>query len=56
MFVESQRVHIKVKDRGESVRELMIKRKQLQETVLSYLGVFTICTFSILICLLVYCC
>ena len=52
---------------GESVSELMIKKKkQLQETVLSYLCVFKFCTCSILICLLctvasiklccVYCC
>jgi len=34
------------------VSELMIKKKQLQETVLSYLGVFTLFTFSIPICLL----
>ena len=41
-----------VKDWGQSVSELMNEKKQLQETVLSYLGIFTFCTCCILICLL----
>ena len=43
-----------VKDWGESVDELMIEKKNSYKklyTVLSYLGVFTFCTRSILICL-----
>jgi len=57
-----------VKDWGESVIELMIKKNNYKKlyTVLSYLGVFTFCTCCILICLVcivasfklscVYCC
>jgi hypothetical protein len=43
-----------VKDWGESVSELMIKKNNYKKlyTVLPYLGVFTFCTCCILICLL----
>ena len=42
-----------VKDWGESVGELMIKKNNYKKlnTVLSYLGDFTFCTCCILICL-----
>ena len=46
----------KVKDWGESVSELMIKKNNYKKmyTVLSYLGVFTFCTCCILICLVCF--
>ena len=45
-----------VKDWGESVSELMIGEKIYKKlyTVLSYCGVFTICTCCILICLVCF--
>ena len=45
-----------VKDWGESVSELMIKKNSYKKlyTELSYLGVFTFCTCCILICLLCF--